>query len=54
MKSALNLKDYIIKILEYLVDNIFVVFVGKIVGFPMGANCTLSKPTYFCTHMKFN
>ena len=36
-------KDDIIKMLEFLVDNIFVVFTGKvfqqIVGIPMGTNC---------------
>ena len=36
-------EDDIIKMLEFLVDNIFVVFVGKvfqqIVGIPMGTNC---------------
>ena len=37
-------EDDIIKMLEFLVDNIFVVFSGKIflqiVGIPMGTNCT--------------
>ena len=36
-------EDDIIKMLEFLVDNIFVVFVGKVfqqtVGIPMGTNC---------------
>ena len=36
-------EDYIIKMLEFLVDNIFVVFAGKVfqqtVGIPMGTNC---------------
>ena len=36
-------EDDIIKMLEFLVDNMFVVFVGKvskqIVGIPMGTNC---------------
>ena len=36
-------EDDIIKMLEFLVDNIFVVFAGKVfqqtVGFPMGTNC---------------
>ena len=36
-------EDDIIKMLEFLVDNIFVVFAGKvfqqIVGIPMGTNC---------------
>ena len=36
-------EDYIINMLEFLVDNIFVVFGGKvfqqIVGIPMGTNC---------------
>ena len=36
-------EDYIIKMLEFLVDNIFVVFAGnvfqQIVGIPMGKNC---------------
>ena len=36
-------KDDIIKMLEFLVDNIFVVFAGKVfqqtVGIPMGTNC---------------
>ena len=36
-------EDDIIKILEFLVDNIFVVFAGKVfqqtVGIPMGTNC---------------
>ena len=36
-------EDDIIKMIEFLVDNIFVVFVGKvfqqIVGIPMGTNC---------------
>ena len=38
-------EDDIIKMLEFLVDNIFVVFAGKVfqqkVGIPMGTNCTL-------------
>ena len=36
-------EDDVIKMLEFLVDNIFVVFVGKVfqqtVGIPMGTNC---------------
>ena len=36
-------EDDIIKMIEFLVDNIFVVFAGKvfqqIVGIPMGTNC---------------
>ena len=36
-------EDDIVNILEFLVDNIFVIFVGKffqhIVGIPMGTNC---------------
>ena len=36
-------EDDIIKVLEFLVDNIFVVFAGKVfqltVGIPMGTNC---------------
>ena len=36
-------EDDIIKMLEFLIDNIFVVFAGKvfqqIVGIPMGTNC---------------
>ena len=36
-------EDDIIKMLEFLVDNIFVVFAGKVfqqtVGIPMGTNC---------------
>ena len=39
-------EEDIIKMLEFLVDNIFVVFAGKvfpqIVGIPMGTNCALS------------
>ena len=38
-------EDDIIKMLEFLVDNIFVVFARKVfqqaVGFPMGTNCAL-------------
>ena len=38
-------EDDIIKMLEFLVDNIFVVFAGKVfqqtVGIPMGTNCAL-------------
>ena len=38
-----NSEDDIIKMLEFLVDNIFVVFAGKVfkqtVGIPMGTNC---------------
>ena len=41
--SLLAFEDDIIKILEFLVDKIFVVFVGKVfqqkVGIPMGTNC---------------
>ena len=51
-------EDNIIKMLEFLVDNIFVVFAGKvfqqIVGIPMETNCALFKPIYFFTHMKQN
>ena len=40
-------EDDIIKMLEFLVDNIFVVFAGKvfqqIVGIPMGTNCPSSS-----------
>ena len=36
-------EEDIVKMLEFLVDNIFVVFAGKvfqqIIGIPMGANC---------------
>ena len=38
-------EEDIIKMLEFLVDNIFVVFAGKVfqqlVGIPMGTNCAL-------------
>ena len=49
-------EDDIIKMLEFLVDNIFVVFAGKVfqqtVGIPMGTNCALFSPTFFCIHTK--
>ena len=49
-------EDDIIKMLEFLVDNIFVVFAGKVfqqtVGIPMGTNCALFSPTSFCIHTK--
>ena len=39
-------KDEIINMLDFIVDNIFVVFEGKvfqqIVGIPMSTNCALS------------
>ena len=48
----------IVKMLEFLVDNIFVVFAGKvfqqIIGIPMGTNVPLSWPTYFYTRTKRN
>ena len=41
--DVLYSEDDIIKMLEFLVDNIFVVFAGKVfqqtVGIPMGTNC---------------
>ena len=41
--NSLHTEDDIIKMLEFLVDNIFVVFAGKVfqqtVGIPMGTNC---------------
>ena len=43
--STLYTEEDTIKMLEFLVDNIFVVFVGKvfqqIIGIPMGTNCAL-------------
>ena len=49
-------EDDIINMLEFIVDNIFVVFGGKvfqqIVYIPMGTNCAPLQPTYFCTHTK--
>ena len=51
-------EDYIIKMLEFLVDNIFVVFSGKVfkqtVGIPMGTNCALFLPTIFIIHTNQN
>ena len=51
-------EDNIIKVLEFLVDNIFVVFDGKVfqqtVGIPMSTNCALFSPTSFCIHSKRN
>ena len=52
-KSKYTDKD-IIKMLEFLVDNIFA---GKVfqqmIGIPIGTNCApQSKPTYFCTETK--
>ena len=51
-------EDGIINMLEFLVDNIFVVFGGKvfqqIVGIPMDTNCAPLLPEYFCTHTKRN
>ena len=48
--------DDIIKMLEFLVDNIFVVFAGKVfqqkVGIPMGTNCARFSPTSFFIHTK--
>ena len=48
----------IIKMLEFLVDNIFVVFAGKvfqqIVGIPMGTNCAPLLADIFLSHMKQN
>ena len=44
--------------LEFLVDNIFVVFGGKVfqqmVGIPMGTNCAPLLADFFCTHTKRN
>ena len=44
-------EDDIIKMLEFLVDNIFVVFAGKVfqqtVGIPMGTNCALPLADIF-------
>ena len=55
--SDLNSKytgENIIRMLEFLVDNIFVVFAGKvfqqIYGIPMGTNCAPLLTEYFCTH----
>ena len=51
-------EDDIIKMLEFLVDNIFVVFTGKVfqqtVGILMGTNCAPPPflPTSFCIHTK--
>ena len=49
-------EDDIIKMLEFLVDNIFVVFAGKVfqqtVGIPMGTNCAPLLATSFCIHTK--
>ena len=50
-------EDDIIKMLKFLVDNVFVVFAGKVfqqtVGIPMGTNCqitnALSNIFYFPT-----
>ena len=51
-------EDDIIKMLEFLVDKIFVVFAGKvfqqIVGIPMGTNCARLLADIFLTHMKQN
>ena len=49
-------EDDIINMLEFLVDNIFVVFGGKvfqqIVGIPMGTNCAPLLADIFYTHTK--
>ena len=52
-------EDDIIKILEFLVDNIFVVLAGKIfqkkVGIPMGTNCTpLLADKFLYSYIKQN
>ena len=52
-------EDDIIKMLEFLLDNIFVVFAGKvfqqIVGVPMGTNCApLSADLFLYSYMKQN
>ena len=51
-------EDDIIKMLEFLIDNIFVVFAGKvfqhIVAIPMGTNCAPLLADIFFTHMKQN
>ena len=49
-------EDDIINMLEFLVDNIFVVFGGnvfqQIVGIPMGKTMCSSSSRHFCTHTK--
>ena len=51
-------EDDIVNMLEFLVDNIFVVFGGKvfqqIVGIPMGTNCAPLLADIFPTHTKRN
>ena len=51
-------EDDIINMVEFLVDNIFVVFGGKVFqqinGIPMGTNCALLVADIFCTHTKRN
>ena len=46
----------VIKMLEYLIDNIFVEFGGRIfqqtIGIPMGTNVHRYLPTYFYTRMR--
>ena len=53
-----DVQDDIINMLEFLVDNIFMVFGGKvfqqIVSIPMAQIVPLSYVTYFCTHTKQN
>ena len=51
-------EEDIIKMLEFLVDNIFVVFAGKvfqqIIGIPMGTNCAPLLADIFYTRTKRN
>ena len=53
-------EDDIITILEFLVDNIFMIFTGKVfqqtVGIPIDIICAflLFSPTFFCLHTKRN
>ena len=56
-KSKYTEED-IIGVLEFLVDNIFVVLAGKvfqqIIGIPMGTNCALLLANIFLTHTQRN
>ena len=50
--------DNICKMIEFLINNIFVQFGGRlfrqVIGIPMGTNCAHYSLTFSSTHMKTN
>ena len=51
-------EDDIVRMIEFLIDNIFVesgsVIFQQVIGIPMGTNCAPLFADLFCIHMRLN